>query len=74
MTLHSLVHRLPLLHGERPLARQAGIAVTPRTIGARAELRIYLRRRREAWKSTLLALAVAGAAVGSWAFLLSRLA
>ena len=74
MTLHALVDRLPLLHREQPRAAQAGMAVPARAVPASAELRIYLRRRRETWRSALLALTIAGSAVGAWALLLSRVA
>jgi hypothetical protein len=73
MTLHSLVQALPHFHREKERAPRAGLAVPARLIGPRAELRVYLRRRRRAWKPTLAALAVANAAVLGWAFLLSRI-
>lgn len=74
MTLHSLVQALPHFQREHSRAPHAGLAVPERLIGPGAELRIYLRRRRQAWKPTLLALAVAQAAVLGWVFLLSRVA
>jgi hypothetical protein len=74
MTLHSLVHAFPHVSRELPRLPHAGLAVIPRAVGPLAEARIYLRRRRQEWKSALFALAVAGGSVAVWAFFLSRIA
>ncbi|HSE50376.1 MAG TPA: hypothetical protein VLA96_14310 [Terriglobales bacterium] len=73
MTIHSLAHALPIWHDEGAAKPHAGLAVPPRLVSTRAELRVYLRHRRRAWRSSLLALALGAASVACWAYTLSQL-